>query len=206
MPLLDHFGLLAPLYEAFIKPKPPEMLSRLLELPVSGALLDAGGGTGRVSQYFQEEAGVISIVDLSCKMLREASKKEGLNPVCSHTETLPFPSEYFERIIMVDALHHVCDQEVTARELWRVLKPGGKLVIEEPDVRRMAVKMIALGEKILMMRSHFLSPVDIQTLFNDLDARVRIVIDGHISWVVITKRTSSRDDLRAGEKIMKKCV
>lgn len=50
MPVFDHFDLLAPLYEVFIRQKNPQELWRLADLPVSGALLDAGGGTRRVAQ------------------------------------------------------------------------------------------------------------------------------------------------------------
>ena len=59
---------------------------------------------------------------------------------------------------MVDALHHVIHQGQTAREMYRVLKPGGRIVIEEPDIRKFGVKLIAVAEKLLLMRSHFLSP------------------------------------------------
>ena len=88
---------------------------------------------------------------------------------------------------MVDALHHVCDQTITADELWRVLKPGGRLVIEEPDVRTRAVKLMALAEKIALMRSHFLSPPEIAALFDRANALTTIERDGYISWVVIDK-------------------
>ncbi len=57
---------------------------------------------------------------------------------------------------MVNALHHVCNQQETVNELWRTLQPGGRIVIEEPDVRTFAVKLFALGEKLALMRSHFL--------------------------------------------------
>ena len=46
MPPFDHFKLLAPIYEIFIKPKQPEELMARMDLPAEGALLDAGGGTG----------------------------------------------------------------------------------------------------------------------------------------------------------------
>src|SRR3970040_1698460 len=133
-------------------------MGALAALPVSGALLDAGGGTGRVAQFMSGKANPIVVADLSCKMLSEARQKDGLRPVCSHTEKLPFPDETFARIIMVDALHHVCDQRGTVGELWRTLQPGGRLVIEEPDLRLFGVKLLAIAEKLALMRSHFLSP------------------------------------------------
>jgi hypothetical protein len=49
MPIFDHFDFLAPLYETFIPPKDPQEMWAMANLPVSGALLDAGGGTGQVA-------------------------------------------------------------------------------------------------------------------------------------------------------------
>jgi len=187
MPLFDHFDFLAPLYERFIPPKDPQEIWALLNLPVSGALLDAGGGTGRVAQFMIGKANLVVVVDLSRKMLAEASQKDSLRPVCSLTESLPFPDEFFERIIMVDALHHVCSQQKTVNELWRVLQPGGRIVIEEPDIHAFPVKMIALAEKLALMRSHFLSPQRITNLFDSLDARVRVETANFNAWVIAEK-------------------
>jgi len=188
MPIFDHFDVLAPIYETFIQPKDPEEIIALAKLPTSGVLLDAGGGTGRVSQFFHDQAKTVVVADLSYEMLAVAREKKVLCPVCSHTEVLPFPDGYFMRVIMVDALHHVCDHRRTIDELWRVLQPGGRLLIEEPDVRKFGVKMLALGEKLLLMRSHFLSPERIAEMLDYTDADVRVKIDGWIATVIADKR------------------
>lgn len=187
MPLFDHFDLLAPLYETLLPPKEPQDLWRRVNLPVIGALLDAGGGTGRVAQFMDGQADLVVVADLSRKMLGEARRKVGLRPVCSHTENLPFPDGTFARIIMVDALHHVCDQRATADELWRTLQPGGRLVIEEPDVRLFVVKLVAIAERLALMRSRFLSPPRIAGLFPYSNARVRVEIERHNAWVIVEK-------------------
>jgi ubiquinone/menaquinone biosynthesis C-methylase UbiE len=182
-------GLLAPLYETFIKPKDPEEISTLADLPTSGALLDAGGGTGRVAKFLVDKAGSVVVADLSCKMLAEANQKTGLNPVCSSTERLPFGPHSFERIIMVDALHHVINQKETIDELWRLLTPGGTMVIEEPDVRAFGVKLIAIAEKLALMRSHFLSPPRIARLFDFPDALVDIRTSSSIAYIIAKKQS-----------------
>jgi ubiquinone/menaquinone biosynthesis C-methylase UbiE len=187
MPILDHFGFLAPLYETFIPPKDPQEIWKLANLPASGALLDAGGGTGRVAQFMNGKANPIVVVDLSCKMLAEARQKAGLDPVCSQTEKLPFPTDSFARIIMVDAFHHVSNQPQTIDELWRVLKPGGRIVIEEPDVRTFRVKLIAIAEKLALMRSHFLTPPDIAELFRYSNSQVRVETAESTAWIIVDK-------------------
>jgi len=187
MPLFDHFSLAAPWYETFIRPKDPRTLAALIDLRPGGALLDAGGGTGRVAQFLGGLAAPLVVADSSCRMLQEARKKAGLRPVCSAAERLPFPDASFARVMMVDALHHVRDQRHTARELWRLLQPGGRLVIEEPDVRTAPVRLLALAERLALMRSHFLAPDDISGLFPYPDARVRVEAEGHTVWIVVEK-------------------
>ena len=86
---------------------------------------------------------------------------------------------------MVDALHHVINPTESAREMFRVLKTGGVLVIEEPDIRTFGVKLIALAEKLLLMRSHFLVPDKIEKLFDTGKKRIRAE-DG-TAWVIIQK-------------------
>jgi ubiquinone/menaquinone biosynthesis C-methylase UbiE len=159
--MMDHFGVVAPFYDYFLGGRFPHQLARLLKLPANGLLLDAGGGTGRVSVHFQALAGKIVVSDLSFPMLFQARRKGGILPIQSHTERLPFGNETFDRILVVDALHHFCDQKQAVRELIRVLKPGGRMVIEEPDINLFAVKMVALLENLLRMQSRFLSSSEI---------------------------------------------
>ena len=88
---------------------------------------------------------------------------------------------------MVDALHHVADYRATTGELWRVIKPGGRIVIEEPDIRTGPVKSMAIIEKLALMRSHFISPVDIGASFAKPNAQVKIEIGESTAWIVIDK-------------------
>ena len=159
----------------------------MASLPVAGRLLDAGGGTGQKSHRLLDMVGEIVIADSSLGMLLQANKKIGLSAVCSETEQLPFGDNSFERVIMVDAFHHVRNQRITADELWRVLMPGGRIVIEEPDIRAGAVKLIAIIEKIVMMRSHFINPKKIAEIFSHPNATINISLENSIAWIVIDK-------------------
>ncbi len=185
--MFDHFDLLAPIYENVIQPKPPTRLSELLDLSPELNLLDIGGGTGRISQYFSDSAKQVVVADTSYKMLQKTLGKKGLAAINAGSELLPFQNGSFDRILMVDALHHVFDQTITARELWRALKPNGKIIIEEPDIDKFAVKLIALAEKIALMRSHFLSAEQIQELFVRLTGDTKIVKEDHYVLIIIKK-------------------
>lgn len=50
-------------------------------------------------------------------------------------EELPLPDSAIDRILMVHALEHSEDPRETLKEMWRVLSPGGRLVIVVPNRR-----------------------------------------------------------------------
>jgi demethylmenaquinone methyltransferase/2-methoxy-6-polyprenyl-1,4-benzoquinol methylase len=182
----DHFDLIAGLYNRTAQFSAPAPLLDLLALSPDGLLLDAGGGTGRVAEALRGMVREVVVVDLSRGMLRHAAHK-GLATVCAPAEHLPFASGAFDRIIMVDALHHVFDQRQTVTDLWRLLAPGGRIVIIEPDIHKFAVKLITIGEKMLLMRSHFLPAEKIGALFANQNTHVRIISDEINVWICAEK-------------------
>ena len=186
-PPFDHFGLLAPLYERFIRPPDARWLRELCAFEPGHRLLDVGGGTGRVSQYFREDVAHVCILDLSTEMLREALAKGGFCAGLGAAERLPFSDSAFERIIAIDSFHHFRDHRRAAGELLRVLAPGGRLVVEEPDVRRFSVKLIALGETLTLMRSHFYPPNALMRFFDVPGVRLTLHESNPNFWLVVDK-------------------
>jgi demethylmenaquinone methyltransferase/2-methoxy-6-polyprenyl-1,4-benzoquinol methylase len=117
-------------------------------------------------------------------MLHQARLK-GLPAVRGEAERLPFANGAFTRILLVDTFHHLRNQRKAAAELLRVLAPGGRLVIEEPDVERTPVRLIALAEKLILMRSHFHSPQAVQGMFEAAGGRVSLEREGGKFWAVV---------------------
>ena len=187
MPILDHFGIIAPFYDRVFGSTKTDVWREVLDLPFEGLLLDAAGGTGRVAQHLGCPVCQVVVADGSFQMVHEAMKKPGLLACATTIEQLPYADGSFERVLMVDALHHVADQRQTCLEMWRVLKPGGRLVIEEPDIATTFVKFLAVAEKLLLMRSHFLSPDEIAGMYAGLPAEISITRKDNIAWVIVEK-------------------
>ncbi len=187
--MIDHFKVLAPFYEKVFPLKFSEDIIKRAGLPVDGMLLDAGGGTGRVSKALQESVSNVVLLDFSLDMLLQAKDNQKLLLLNSTTETIPFPEQQFQVRSLIDAFHHVLSQEKTLEELWRVLKPGGKFIIIEPDFNLFVVKLVALFEKLVLMRSHFRSPEYIAELARKLPkSDVSLVREQFNTWVIVEKQ------------------
>jgi ubiquinone/menaquinone biosynthesis C-methylase UbiE len=182
----DHFGLIAGFYDRVGKFNASEAMLGLLSLTPETLLLDVGGGTGRVAAALRGKAKNVIVTDISRGMLRLSADKD-LASVCAPGEALPFSSQSIDRVIMIDALHHVLDQRQTARELWRVLAPNGRILIVEPNIHKISVKGIAIGEKLLLMRSHFLNGEQICSLFKAKDGKIEVLYEDHNVFICAVK-------------------
>lgn len=189
-PKFDHFNIIGPIYDLVFGRHIDHEIVEIAKVFPGQNVLDVAGGTGRVSILFRDQQAQVFLVDTAMGMLRQAQEKGLRHLSMGESEGLPYASRSFDKVILVDALHHVADQQVTLEEMWRVLAPGGMLIIEEPDVRHFVVKLIRLGEKLLMMRSHFLTPGRIAEMAESLTPeRVDVIAEKGIAWVIITKQS-----------------
>lgn len=90
-------------------------------------ILDLGCGNGFVSQLFPNFD--IVGVDISDGMLANNPYKW----VKGSAEAIPFQDSHFDFVIARSLLHHLDKPEVGLKEIYRVLKQGGKLVIWDPN-------------------------------------------------------------------------
>jgi len=182
-----HFNLIAPFYDKVFGAMHHDLLMQHLDARPGDLLLDIGGGTGRVAQHLAAAGVQVVVVDPAPAMLK-ATRQKGLPGVRALAEQLPFASNSIARILIVDAFHHFAQQEMAAQELVRVLKPGGRLVIEEPDLRTKATKVIAFLEKVALMQTHFIAPPEIATMFEKYGAQlVTITTENINAQIVLTK-------------------
>lgn len=182
-----YFDWLAPIYDRLLGPPDPGRWRDLLKLPCDGYLLDAGGGTARVSAALHGSARQVIVCDISHKMLRQAHSKGALQPVLADIVRLPFADALFSRILVVDALHHFPRQPAAIAELIRVLAPGGRLVIEEFDIARLPIKALALVERLLLMGSEFPRVEKIVAMIERCGLHGDIRRDGLAVQVVVDK-------------------
>ena len=119
---------------------PAESLAKLKALvPQGGRVLDVGCGDGTIGAAFDSDFHVSFDVSPRCAALAASRGQSAL--VADATGGLPFANAAFDTVACMDVLHHLGQAwEAVFSELDRVLRPGGALVIIEPDARNLLVR------------------------------------------------------------------
>lgn len=128
----------------------PLVLQALVEQGQIGPesrVLEVGCGTGNYIRAIAGATGAICTgIDPSREMLRRASASaasgeggtSGVTFIRGRAEDLPLADSQCDLAVSVDVIHHIEDRAAGARELARVLKPGGTAMIvteSEDDLR-----------------------------------------------------------------------
>ena len=115
-------------------------LHRILAPQPGERVLEVGPGTGYYTLDIAEQIapdGVLDILDLQQEMLdhtmRKASERHITNivPTQGDAQELPYPDDIFDAAYVMVTLGEVPEQDTALRELRRVLKPNGRLVVGE---------------------------------------------------------------------------
>ncbi len=104
-------------------------------------VLDIAGGTGDLTMQFSKmvgRTGHVILADINESMLQVGRNRltdhgiaGNVDYVQANAESLPFPDNYFDCITIAFGLRNVTDKDAALRSMYRVLKPGGKLLVLE---------------------------------------------------------------------------
>jgi SAM-dependent methyltransferase len=95
-------------------------------------VLDVGCGTGQLAHRLHRTDAHVHVVgcDFSLGMLQAArNRSRGVAWVQGDAQRLPFASEAFDAVVSTQAFHWFPDQRAALREIARVLRPGGVVVL-----------------------------------------------------------------------------
>jgi ubiquinone/menaquinone biosynthesis C-methylase UbiE len=101
-------------------------------LPDASRLLDAGCGPGGNGAWLAEHGQVVG-VDLSPDALAFVqARRPDTTPVRASVEALPFADARYDAAVALTVLYTVPDDGAALRELARVVRPGGAVLVVEP--------------------------------------------------------------------------
>ena len=135
-------------------------------------VLDVAGGSADLSRLFLKKvgsSGQVVLTDINNAMLRVGRDRlldEGYTtPVAQcDAEHLPFPDNYFDCVSIAFGLRNITHKDIALREMQRVLKPGGRLIVLEFS------KVAKPLEKIYDAYSFKLLPKIGKLIANDADS------------------------------------
>jgi len=117
---------------ALVRKYEGELILELLKPGRGETILDAGCGTGVFTLDLLASGAHVTGLDISLPMLRRSREKAGgvpLQIVLGDMLHLPLPGNFFDRAISVTALEFIEDGQSAVRELFRVTKRGGSIVV-----------------------------------------------------------------------------
>jgi demethylmenaquinone methyltransferase/2-methoxy-6-polyprenyl-1,4-benzoquinol methylase len=104
-------------------------------------VLDLAGGSGDLTRLLAKAVGAqgeVALVDINPRMLAEGRDRllneglvDNLRIVQANAEALPFAPRYFDLVTIAFGLRNVTHKDVALAETYRVLRPGGRLLVLE---------------------------------------------------------------------------
>jgi ubiquinone/menaquinone biosynthesis C-methylase UbiE len=117
-----------------------ERLREILEPRPGERLLEVGPGTGYYAlpaAVWVAPGGRLDVLDVQQEMLdhtmRRAAElgRDNITPTLADARSLPYPDDSFDGAYLVTVLGEIPDQDAALRELRRVVKPDGRVVVGE---------------------------------------------------------------------------
>jgi SAM-dependent methyltransferase len=160
MPVDPDFGLTVADYAQHRADYPGELFERLAALGFGHAgqrLLDLGTGTGALARVFAQADCQVTGLDPSAQMLQGARQLSGtagqhISWLQGRAEQTGLRSQSFD-LVSAGQSWHWFDADRAAREVARVLKPDGRLLIAQFDWLPIAGNLVAAVEKLILRYS-----------------------------------------------------
>lgn len=148
-----------------------ELVDELLRPGEGERILDAGCGTGIFTAGFLLRGSLVTGLDVSLPMLARARRKHGgiaFAAVAGDMLNLPFADAVFDKAVSVTALEFIGEPEAAVRELFRVVRPGGRVVVatlngRSPWAARRTAEA-AEDTRSVFRQARFYSPAEMRAL------------------------------------------
>lgn len=152
MEFKDHSSINQALWTGFeldyIDARVKKVLSLLPQLGADAAYLDIGCSAGAITGHCADRIGTKDVHGVDIGGVDEA-RNRGVKAVSvdlNKGESLPYSDKCFDVITCLETLEHLYDPDFILSEIWRLLKPGGLVVVDVPRLDSlMNILLLTLG-------------------------------------------------------------
>lgn len=129
----------------YIENKRIQVLIREAEINGNSRILEIGCGAGHILEKIND--GILTGIDISQTQIDRAKKRLGNKAelIKAKGEDMPFPANFFDRIICTEVFEHVLEPEKIMQEMKRVLKDDGIISLSIPNEN-----LIIFTKKVLL--------------------------------------------------------
>ena len=103
-------------------------------MPYSTTVVDVGSSMSPLLAVLPQKSDNVIAIDIDHFSLLEASiRYPNIHFLESSASSLPLASNYCDTVLFLDVLEHVENEQQSIDEVWRILKPEGKLILSVPN-------------------------------------------------------------------------
>lgn len=110
-------------------------------LPSKGKLLEVGCAVGFFLEIAQTSGWEVQGVELATWAGQYAREKTKVNVTTGKLEDIKFPDSYFDAVVMIELIEHTQNPAIFLKEVYRILKPGGIILITTPNSKSIHAKI-----------------------------------------------------------------
>ncbi len=168
----DQYDKISGAYDAVIDRLIPDAWRQRATGFACGYILEVGIGTGLNLSFYPDSCKDILGIDVSLRMLDRANRKKALckAPVkleVMDIQALPLPSGSFDTVLASFVFCTVPDPAEGLRECYRILKPGGRLILLE--------HMIS-GKRLLQHLMNCINPLTVKILGDHINRNTLFLV------------------------------
>lgn len=142
-------------------------------IPAGAKVLDCGAGTGELSLAASDNADSVLCTDMSKNMLKQAQRKaralgaDNIEFAARNIFDLQDPDDTYDVVIAGNVLHLLTNPQGAVKEMYRVLKPGGRLLLPTFTNKNSARLLIGIYKKLGFDPASNYSPSEYKKMLED---------------------------------------
>ncbi|GAB6169260.1 hypothetical protein JCM1393_17200 [Clostridium carnis] len=152
-------------------------------------IVDIGGGTGTLASKLIDLGAKVTIVDPEKNMTNIAKNKNPKIKISNnYSINMPIENSSIDIIVIRDCLHHISDHKTTLIECNRILKPDGKLIIQDFNKSHIITTIIFLFERLCFEKTKMISKDNLNKLTLNLFKNSNIVDISPYEFIYICEK------------------
>ena len=138
-------------------------------LPKKGRVLDVGPNIGTCLALARERGWSTHGIEINEGAARYCRETRGLDVIAGILEDDTYPADHFDLVLLGDVIEHVPDPLLVLRQVQKVLKPGGLVMISTPDIAGWAGQFLQVKPK---EHIYYFSPATMTAMLEKVSLQV----------------------------------